>query len=152
MLLEHLCSEYPTIIPFSLPFSFPLFFSQFFFFLCPCCSLNIIRPRHIRIPVLPIPSRHCPSLPRSTPPSPCRSSARRRRQTTNSDSIYSNYRDAQDLSGISFRILASRFRPSSALCQLPIRSLRFFPPSASLRFVAPSSDYHARAGISFRSN
>lgn len=59
----------PQIIPFSLPFSFPLFFSQFFFFLCPC-SLNIIRPRHIRIPVLPIPSRHCPSLPRSTPPSP----------------------------------------------------------------------------------
>lgn len=82
----------------------------------------------------------------------CRSSARRRRQTTNSDSIYSNYRDAQDLSGISFRILASRFRPSSALCQLPTRSLRFFPPSVFLRFVAPSSDYHARAGISFRSN
>lgn len=83
----------------------------------------------------------------------CRSSARRRRQTTNSDSIYSNYRDAQDLSGISFRILASRFRPSSALCQLPIRSLRsFFPLSVFLRFVAPSSDYHARAGISFRSN
>lgn len=113
-------------------FSLSLFFSSF----CPC-SLNIIRSRHIRIPVVLI--RHCPSLPRSTPSLvDCQRVAVTRRRTP-IRYILQLSRCSTSIVQTSFRILTSRFRPSSALCWsdfLFLLSLYFFlsfyPPSFSI--------------------
>lgn len=137
---------------------YSIFFSSLSLFSSSFClrSLNVIRSRHIRIPVVLI--RHCPSLPRSTP-SACRSSACHR---ANSNSLYTPIIVTLDVDRSDFGALlsvpASHFRPSSALCQsdspapLFLRfSLSFYPFRLSipvfLRFAALSSNYHARAGI-----
>lgn len=99
-------------------FSLSLFFSSF----CPC-SLNIIRSRHIRIPVVLI--RHCPSLPRSTSSLvDCQRVAVTRRRTP-IRYILQLSRCSTSIVQTSFRTLASRFRPSSALCWFDFLFLLF---------------------------
>lgn len=124
MLLEHLCSEYPTIIPFFPLLSFSLPFVP--------GSLNVIRSRHIRIPIA-LSSGPVLRLPRSTP-----SLVDRRRvaitKATNSPIRYILQLSRRSTSiaqtSASARLLpvtpASRFRPSSALCWASLSSLSLY--------------------------